>query len=546
MNNITPIQYLISIVTNPLSWIIFAPIIIGFLTLMLDKKSINSHRATALIGSIIPLVAIIFAHRGFTFDLGPDPLFGKNYYLSLPWIDVLNISFTIGADGLNWPMVWLVAIVSIFAVIASFKITERTKEYFFLILLMQGALYGVFLSLDYFLFYIFWELTLIPMYFLIAIWGGPNRQYAALKFLIYTLTGSIFMLFSIIGMYYYSGTNSFLMIPIAQAESWHTVFLALKHLIFLGLFLGFAVKIPMFPFHTWLPDAHVEAPTPVSMILAALLLKMGIYGFMRSAYFTLPDIALSWGPFIGTLAVIAIVYGGLVALAQRDFKRLIAYSSIAHMGFAMLGISAMNADGFIGATYMAVAHGIITAALFFMVGILEERTKTREFSELGGLMTVLPNYSAILILLSIASMGLPGLMSFWGEFLALRGAFTVSEYWSKVSTIIGNGQEWFTFLGFFGILGILVAAVYFITMLIKVLMGPIKERWALLKDIKFLEASVLIPTVIIVVILGLFPSPLLNITQYSCVDLHHSIVLKFERAKEIREARAAQGLSIQK
>lgn len=538
-------DYIIALAANPLARIVFVPMIISLLILVLEKNP-KIVRLWAIIGTLIPLWDLVTSTMNFTFDPGPDPLFGKNYYLSLPWVDRLNITLTFGADGLNWPFVWLVFVVSLFAVLASYKITNRAKEFYFLMLLIQGALYGVFLSLDYFLFYIFWELTLIPMYFLIAIWGGANRQYAALKFLIYTLSGSIFMLFAIIGLYYYSGTNSFLMIGVGQSEQFFTSFLHIKHLVFLGLFLGFAVKIPMFPFHTWLPDAHVEAPTPVSMILAALLLKMGIYGFMRSAYYTLPDIALSWAPIIGTLAVIAIVYGGLVALAQRDFKRMIAYSSIAHMGFAMLGIASMNADGFLGATYMAVAHGIITAALFFLVGILEDRTGTREFSDLGGFMTITPYYSAILIFLSLASMGLPGLMSFWGEFLALRGAFTVPEYMNKVSTILGDGQVWFTFLGFIGILGILVAAVYFITMLIKVLMGPVKERWAKVKDIAFIDAAVLIPTVIIVFILGVFPAPLLEMTVYGNVDLHHSINQKFERAKEIREARAAQGLSIQK
>jgi NADH-quinone oxidoreductase subunit M len=407
------------------------------------------------------------------------------------WIPQINVFYHLGVDGISVPMLFITGLLSLLACIASFGIKDKVKEYFALYLLLQASMLGTFCALDLFLFFVFWEIVLVPMYFLIGIWGGPRKEYAAIKFFLYTLAGSVFMLLGILALYLKAAPHTFSMVELSKSQGFP---LGFEKIVFIALFLGFAIKVPIWPFHTWLPDAHVEAPTPISVILAGVLLKMGAYGFFRISYPILPSAAKWFGVPLAIFAVIGIIYAGFVAFAQTDFKRMVAYSSVSHMGFVLLGLSAFTYSGFDGALLQMFNHGTITGGLFLLVGVLYERTHTRDLNSFGGLGARIPVYAGILTVFALASLGLPGLSGFVGEFLCLLGAFPVYRWITIISCA-----------------GIILAASYLLCMLQKVLLGPINPNWKNIPEINKLELLTLVPLMIIIVIIGIYPQCILNV-----------------------------------
>jgi NADH-quinone oxidoreductase subunit M len=392
-------------------------------------------------------------------------------------------------------MLGLSVLLTFLAVLISWKIDKRPRVYFAMILLLAVGMNGVFCALDFVLFYVFWELVLVPMYFLIAGWGGPRRQYAAIKFFLYTLFGSVFMLVGILALYVSPAGGSFDMLSyyggggLASSFQWW---------VFAAFFLGFAVKVPVFPLHTWLPDAHVEAPTAGSVLLAGVLLKMGTYGFIRVSLPMLPDAAIAWSGFIAALAAVSIIYGAAVAFAQKDMKKLVAYSSVSHMGFVMLGIAALTAAGLNGAVVVMFSHGVVTGMLFMLVGMVYERTHTRMIPETSGLAVQIPALAGVLAFASFASLGLPGLSGFVGEFLTLLGAWA-SDLW--VGWVIISA------------IGVLLAAAYMLWMLQRVVLGEPSESVKGIKDMTGLEFIALAPLVALTVIVGVYWSSILQYTD---------------------------------
>lgn len=509
-----------------LSLLTFIPVLGSIIILFLPNDRII--KQFAIVWSIIPLVLatvawatmstwqppynFVYNYCGPAIDVASASYtFGE----CVPWIPNLGIQFHLGADGLSMPLIWLTALLTTLSLFYSARVIEnRVREFFALFLLLETGMIGVFVSLDLFLFYLFWEIGLVPMYFLIGIWGHDTDrpQYAAIKFFMYTLAGSVFMLLAIIALYLYSTPNTFDMTLLAagQANMPFSKDVTIASLAFLGFFLAFAIKMPLFPFHTWLPDAHTAAPTAGSVILAGILLKLGGYGFFRILLPIFPQVSREWSFWIGVLAVISIVYGALVAMAQTDFKRLIAYSSVGHMGFVILGFAAaaaltaeqmtnqnyinMGAAAINGSVLAMISHGVITGGLFFLVGMLYERTHTRELSQFGGFGAQIPVYGALLLLSAFASLGLPGLAGFVGEFLVMQGTY---------STL--------TTLAFIAIWGIVFTAAYFLWKVIqKVLLGSADERWIKLPDLKGFEILTLAPLAVLMFVIGLFPNWILT------------------------------------
>lgn len=406
------------------------------------------------------------------------------------WIVAPPIHYSLGLDGISLPLVLMTAALMPLCVLISWEsITARVRSFMAMLLIMEAAMLGVFVALDFVLFYVFWEAMLIPMYLLIGVWGGPNRLYAAIKFFLYTLAGSVLLLVAILVLYFYGGRTFDI-----QALSQVTYPAALQTWLFLAFFAAFAVKVPMFPFHTWLPDAHVEAPTAGSVILASVLLKMGTYGFLRFSLPMLPDASREMTPVIAALSIVAIIYGAYMALAQTDLKKLIAYSSVSHMGFVTLGLFVLNQQGIEGAVLQMVNHGITTGALFLCVGIIYDRTHSRLISDNVGLAKPMPQYATLLVIFSLSSLGLPGTNSFVGEFLVLVGTFL----WSKAATALAS-------------LGIILAAAYMLWMVQRVAFGvPSPHHLPRLKDLSPRELAALIPLVVLVFWIGLYPNPVVN------------------------------------
>ena len=409
------------------------------------------------------------------------------------WIPELGMTYSLGVDGLSFPMILLTTLLSVVALIASLKVDRNIKAYFAWMLLLEFAILGVFVARDWFLFYVFWEIALVPMFFLIGMWGGPKKERATLTFFLYTLGGSIFMLLGIFAVYLATDPHTFDMAAIEAASGeWTRGFQIAP---FLAFFVGFAVKIPVFPLHGWLPLAHVQAPTPVSIMLSGVLLKLGAYGILRVAD-TLPLGLRAFLPWLFALALINILYGAFLAFRQTDLKAIVAFSSISHMGFVLLGIAALNVTGVSGAVFMMLAHGIITGGLFLLVGIIYERTHTMDIGQLSGLSGQVPVYAGITVLALLASMGLPGLAQFVGEFQTLIGAF----------------ERWGLFV-LFASLGILVTATFTLRVIAGMFTGELDERWKGMHDLGGRELAAAVPLALLTVVLGIFPSFALGLTD---------------------------------
>ncbi len=454
---------------------------------------------------IIQIVSLISAGLSFVFSAYLLAAFDRTtpamqFVESAAWIPSLDIRYAMGVDGLSLPLVLLTTFITLIALIGSLGIKERLKEYFFWFLVLETGMIGVFEALDLVLFYVFWELTLVPMYFLIGIWGGPKKEFAAIKFFLYTLSGSVFMLLAILAVYFNSTPHTFdIMSLMHQHVNWSERF---QILVFLGFYFGFSIKIPAFPFHTWLPLAHVEAPTAVSVILAAVLLKMGVYGLMRISYGMLP-LGFQWFlPYLIVIATINIVYGALCAMAQTDMKKMVAYSSVNHMGYCLLGIAGLTATGFQGAVLQMVNHGIITGSLFLLVGVIYDRAHTRDISAFGGLAVRLPVYAGLMFLACFASLGLPGLAGFVSEFFCFLGAFARWKIYSAIS-----------------VLGILATAAFFLRMMEKVFLGPFNNKWSGLSDINARELASILPLAALTVALGIYPAWALDVMSATMIHL---------------------------
>ncbi len=536
-----------------LSIIVFLPTLGALLILFAPK---DRARTIAVAFSGVALLASLLLFP--TFFVGGDntevAVFGNSYgnlqhVARAPWITItgdqidattgepkvlLAIEYFLGVDGLSFPLIVLTTLVSFLALLASWnfdkwKMNKGPKAYFVLFLLLETGMLGVFVSLDFFLFYVFWELMLLPMYFLIGVWGGPRREYAAIKFFLFTLAGSVLMLIALVAMYFYSsdaitarmfmdgstsvasgyrdgvqithGTFDLVELATNPAIREHfgspgTLFLNLPFasIMFVFLFIGFAIKLPIVPFHTWLPDAHVEAPTPISMILAGVLLKMGGYGFLRLCYPIFPTGAQAWAFVLATIGVVSILYGALCAMAQTDFKRLVAYSSVSHMGYVLLGIAVMTPAGFQGAMFQMIAHGISSPMCFFLVGVIYDRAHHREINRFGGLWLTMPRYGTMATIGFFASLGLPGLCGFIGEVWVLLGTFDA-----------GSKFTWAYPMAILAASGVILTAGYILWLIQRVYLGREREEYRTYLDATPRETFILVPFAVLCIALGVLP-----------------------------------------
>ena len=479
-----------------ISWLIALPFIgMGLLAFFRDEEMIR--RAALAITMIEFGLGVVLCLR---FDYQDS---GMQFLERMAWMPTFNIHYAVGVDGISILLVFLTTLLCPLCILCSWNsITTRVRAFMMLILLVEGAMIVVFTALDLFLFFMLWELTMIPMYFLIILWGGPNRIAAGIKFVLYSLTGSLMLLLGILGLYL-EGGHTFDILALGQ----HTYSSTVQFWIFLALFLGFAIKMPMVPFHTWLPDAHSEAPTAGSVILAGVLLKMGGYGFLRFCLPIFPEASALFAPYILWLSVLAIVYGGYMALAQTDLKKLVAYSSVSHMGFVTLGIFVFNSQGIQGAILQMFNHGITTGALFLSVGQLYDRTHSRAIGDYGGLHKPMPKFVAFFFLFSVASFGLPGTCNFIGEFLVLVG----TSYTSFAMVLLSMG-------------GIVLAAAYMLWMLQRVTLGePNTKAAGLLPDLNRRELVTVTPLAILVLVIGLYPGPLMEMMDASVTHLVNQV-----------------------
>jgi len=473
-----------------LSLILFTPLVGALVLLFVPKRQEDAIR----------WIANVFVFIGFLVSLplwfrydSANPEF--QFVERLPWIPSIGAEYFLGVDGFSVLLILLTTLMGVIAVLSSWTaITMRVREYYIFLLVLQTGMIGAFVALDFLLFFLFWEVMLVPMYFLIGIWGSDRRLYSAIKFFLYTLVGSVVMLLGSLALYVYAhgqtGVYSF------DITRFHELNMPvdLQIWIFLAFFLGFAVKVPMFPFHTWLPDAHTDAPTAGSVILAAVLLKMGTYGFIRFSLPILPEATIAFVPLVAGLSIIGIVYGALVAMAQRDWKRLVAYSSVSHMGMVMLGMFALTPVGITGSIVQQLNHGISTGALFLIVGIVYERRHTRLISEYGGLSKIMPVYAAVFLIMTMSSIGLPTLNGFIGEILILQGVFVVQKTWA-----------------FFAASGIVLGAAYMLWLYQRTMFGTVTNpKNENLPDLSMREFVTFAPLLLLAVWIGLYPKPFLD------------------------------------
>jgi NADH-quinone oxidoreductase subunit M len=490
-----------------LSVVIFLPLV-GAALLFALKES--AARIVALAATVATFLLALPLWTGFD-SSSPQMQFTER----LEWIAVPPISYSIGLDGISLPLVIMTAFLMPLCVLASWRAIDRgVRGFLATLLVMETAMIGVFAALDFVLFYVFWEAMLIPMYLLIGVWGGPNRLYAAIKFFLYTLAGSVLLLVAIIVLFFQGG-QTFDIQLLSRVEYTATV----QHWLFWAFFIAFAVKVPMFPFHTWLPDAHVEAPTAGSVLLASVLLKMGAYGFLRFTLPMLPDATAAFKPVMVALSLIAILYGAYMALAQMDLKKLIAYSSVSHMGFVTLGIFILNEQGVEGAIMQMINHGITTGALFLCVGAIYERTHSRLISDNAGLAGPMPRYATLLVIFALSSLGLPGTNSFVGEFLVLVGTFIASRPAATIAS-----------------LGVILAAAYMLWMVQRVAFGvPLARMKSLLFDLNVREMATLVPLAVLVFWIGVYPAPLVT-------PMHQTVNKLVQRVDAARRGAPSAGL----
>jgi NADH-quinone oxidoreductase subunit M len=472
-----------------ISLLLLLPLIGALVLLLVPRQQRQTLLILALLSSIAAFIWSLRLFQAF------DPAAGEMQFVErIPWMPAFGIGYIVGVDGISLFLVLLTTFLMPLAIVASWTVQDRIKEYLFFMLVLETGMLGAFVALDLFLFYVFWEVMLVPMYFLIGVWGGTRRIYAALKFVLYTMAGSLPMLVAIIYLASrYAHVNQVMTFDLLQL---YNLRLPVNEQIwlFLAFGLSFAIKVPLFPFHTWLPDAHVEAPTAGSVILAGVLLKMGTYGFLRFAMPLFPDATLVLTPMIIALAVIGIIYGAGVAMMQPDLKKLVAYSSVSHLGFVMLGLFALNIHGIQGGIYQMVSHGLSTGALFLLVGMLYDRRHTRMIADFGGLWHQLPVFSVLFLIVTFASIGLPGLNGFIGEFLILLGAFSVKPGWTAAAAT-----------------GVILGAIYMLWMFRRVFFGPMTHpENQKLSDLNRRELLILAPVIALIIIMGIYPQPFLS------------------------------------
>jgi NADH-quinone oxidoreductase subunit M len=495
-----------------LSWITFIPLIGMVVILLLPKTSTSAIKSVSLAATFLPLVLATQVYLGL-FQKGTPA-----YQLveRFDWIVGIKAQYYVGVDGLSLPLVWLTTLLLFIAVPASFGIEKAQKSYYALLMLLEVGITGVFISLDYFLFYVFWEIMLLPMYFLIGIWGGPRREYAAIKFFLYTLAGSVLMLVAVVALRIESGTFSIPdLVNLASAGKltgaslpFGGILVGMKFTtwVFWFLFVAFAIKVPVFPFHTWLPDAHVQAPTPISVILAGILLKLGGYGMLRACFPIVPSAFHEFAFVLGVLGVISIVYGAFVALGQTDFKRLVAYSSVSHMGYVLLGFAALTEWGMNGAALQMFNHGTSSAACFLVVGVIYDRAHHRDLNGFGGMSQTMPRYWALTTVAFFASLGLPGMAGFVSEFMTLYGAYQSSDPRFQVLVLIS-------------VIGIVLTAAYLLWAMQRVFLGKLNEKYKDFSDINFREVFSQAPLLFLCIFLGVFPFFLLDWMNSSVANL---------------------------
>ncbi|OGP13575.1 MAG: NADH dehydrogenase [Deltaproteobacteria bacterium RIFCSPLOWO2_02_FULL_50_16] len=488
------------ITQNILTLTTFSPLIGVAVVFILPRSQEKAIRIVSLLASLLPMALSLWLYQLFQ---------GTGHFewtQTIPWIEDFHIFYRVGVDGFSVPLIALTGLLTPIVFLSSWtSIQKSLKEYFIFFFLLEMGVFGVFVALDIFLFYVFWEVMLIPMYFIIGLWGGPRRLYASIKFVLFTMVGSLLMLAAILYLYYAGGQTFNIQELYGLALP-----LEVQKLLFLAFALAFAIKVPLFPFHTWLPDAHVEAPTGGSVILAAILLKMGTYGFLRYAMPLFPNAVQAFLPHILTLSVIGILYGALVSMVQADIKKLVAFSSVSHLGFVMLGLFALTPQSVQGANLQIINHGISTGALFLLVGMIYERRHTRMIADFGGIASVQPWFATLFLIVTLSSIGLPGTNGFVGEFLILLGTFRTHPSYAVLATS-----------------GVIFAAIYMLWMVKRVFFGPLdKEDNKKLTDINWREIGLLLPLIVLIFLIGFYPRFILHKTETTVLkfidQVHHT------------------------
>jgi NADH-quinone oxidoreductase subunit M len=494
-----------------LTLMVFLPVAGALVMLLIPKADEQAHKWVAMVAALASAGMGVAVLADFNYDRTAD----LQFVVNKPWIDVIHARYFVGIDGLSVPLVALTLLITPLCIIYSwnhFPEPRNAKAFLILLLVLQTGMLGTFVAQDLILFFVFFEVVLLPMYFLIGVWGAEQRQYAAIKFFLFTLFGSALMIISFLALFFVAGGETFAIPELAERISdparfgLEAVPLATQVLIFGGMFMGFGIKVPIFPFHTWLPDAHTQAPTVGSVILAAILLKLGTYGFIRVALPILPEAAVEWAPYIGALAVIGIIYGALACLAQTDMKRLIAFSSVSHMGFVMLGIATLTDFGLNAAVMGMVAHGIITGMLFFLAGSVKDRYHTLEIRRLGGILVKAPRMGWILGFTAMASLGLPGLAGFWGEFPAILSAYDPGAGLSTVT---------FRIYMVIAALGTVFAAGYLLWLYQRTSFGVPTEEFEdeAIPDVQVPEWIAWVPMLVLILVIGVYPNLVFRVTD---------------------------------